>query len=415
MKILCVLGEHNYGDSSRGGCYEYVNFLPALRQIGHEILFFESYNRGVHRDFAELNRRLLEKVQIERPDVVLFVLMHYEIWLETLELIRAGSGAILMNWSTDDSWKYEQFSRFLAPQFHIYATTYPSAIAKATAGGHSNFVLTQWATNSSNPTPPMPGKECRYPVSFIGSAYGNRPRWIESLKRRGIDVTCFGYGWDNGTILSESIPFIIRNSCISLNFVESGIGINGFGFRRSRQVKARTFEVPGAGGFLLTGYTEGLEAFYQIEKEIEVFHNIGDLVEKIRHYTAHLEERDRIAMAGYFRTMNEHTYAIRFKELLGAAELLMRDRKNRCMPKNTEIAYLAIDFQKFTEIGKQHKVGVFLNALKWLLTCVCIILLGHKRGPRAARRLFFEISWRAVGRKTYAASGWPGRLFYRES
>ena len=44
MKILCVLGEHNYGDPGRGECYEYVNFLPALKSLGHEVVFFESFN-----------------------------------------------------------------------------------------------------------------------------------------------------------------------------------------------------------------------------------------------------------------------------------------------------------------------------------------------------------------------------------
>ena len=120
MKILCVLGQHNYGDPARGEGYEYTNFLPALRRLGHEVVFFESFSRDHYRDFADLNRQFLEAVQAEAPDVILCVLLSYEIWLETLELIRSGSNAILINWSTDDSWKYEQFSRFIAPPFHVF-------------------------------------------------------------------------------------------------------------------------------------------------------------------------------------------------------------------------------------------------------------------------------------------------------
>src|SRR5574340_921916 len=98
MKILCVLGKHNYGNPARGEGYEYVNFLPALRNLGHQVVFFESFARDAYRDFAELNRSLLETVESEKPDVVLCVLLGYEVWLETLQLIRAGSNAILINW-----------------------------------------------------------------------------------------------------------------------------------------------------------------------------------------------------------------------------------------------------------------------------------------------------------------------------
>ena len=183
MKILCVFGQHNYGDRSRGTGYEYTNFIPALRGLGHEIAFFECWDKTAYRDFTELNHRFLEVVETERPDVVFCVLMNYEIWLETLELARRGSQAAFIHWSTDDSWRYEQFSRFIAPAFDLYATTYHSALEKAKRDGYENFELTQWAANSDAMNEPMPADQCRYRVSFIGTAYGNRIRWIEKLRK----------------------------------------------------------------------------------------------------------------------------------------------------------------------------------------------------------------------------------------
>ena len=75
MHILCVFGEHAYGDSSRGEGYEYVNFPPALRRLGHRVSFFESFSREPYADFAELNRALLQRVEETVPDVVFCVLM----------------------------------------------------------------------------------------------------------------------------------------------------------------------------------------------------------------------------------------------------------------------------------------------------------------------------------------------------
>ena len=407
MKILCVLGEHNYGDPARGGCYEYVNFLPAISNLGHQLVFFESFNRNTYCDFADLNRKFLEKVQAEKPDIILCVLLGYEIWLETLQLVREGSNAVIINWSTDDSWKYEQFSRFVAPAFHLYATTYPDALAKSKRDGHNNFVLTQWAANSINLAEPLPASQCRYPVSFIGTAYGNRPQWIVALEERGLKVESFGHGWKNGPISAEDIPKIMRDSVVSLNFGDSGVVMHGIVPGRSRQIKARVFEVPGAGGFLMTEYAEGLDRFYRIGDEISAYDGIPDLAEKIRYFIEHPEERDRIAMAGYIRTRDEHTYEIRFGKLLDAAAM---QQKERIFDEQREI-----DFEEYTAFEKKHRSGSLLKLLKQLLLFPCVMIWGDRRGPRAARRFLFELSWRLVGKKTYTVTGWPGRLFYKES
>lgn len=406
MKILCVFGRYNYGDPARGEGYEYVNFLPEFRSLGHEVVFFESFSRNAYRDFADLNRQFLETVQAETPDVILCVLLGYEIWLETLELIRSGSNAILINWSTDDSWKYEQFSRFIAPAFHIYATTYPETLVKSRQEGHANFVLTQWAANSANLKEPLPAARCRYQVSFIGSAYGNRPKYISALEQIGINVECFGFGWKNGPISSADIPKIMRSSIISLNFGDSGMVMRGIVPGRSRQTKARIFEVPGAGGFLMTEYAAGLDSAYRIGEEIAVFDGVADLAEKIRYFSNHPDERDRIAMAGYLRTREEHTYEMRFSRLLDAAA-----QRKRMFPDRRH----KVDFEKYSAIEKKHRAGLWLILFRQVLLLPCVTIWGKEKGVRIARRLLFELGWRLVGRKVYFVTGWPGRLFYKES
>jgi spore maturation protein CgeB len=62
-----------------------------------------------------------------------------------------------------------------------------------------------------------------------------------------------------------------------------------------------------------------------------------------------------------------------------------------------------------------HRPTFGLRVLKAILVFPLSLLFGKRRGARAARRLLFELSWRVAGAKTYRASGWPGRLFYRES
>jgi len=407
MKILCVFGKHNYGDPGRGEGYEFTNFLPALRRLEHEIIFFESFSRAGYRSFSELNRAFLNAVDRNQPDVILCVLIHYELWLETLAIVREKTNCILINWATDDSWKYSQFSRFIAPSFHLYATTFAEAISKARRDGINNLFPTQWAANAATLCPPLPAASCRLPVSFVGSAYGSRPRLIGKLKQHGIDVACFGHGWPGGAVAADVIPKIIRESVISLNFSDSPLVINGWVPSRSRQIKARVFEVPGAGGFLLTENVAGLDNYYVPGAEIAAFDDAEDLVHKIRFYLEHPEMRDRVAIAGHNKTKTDHTYDMRFAEMLRAAANLSGNRS--ATPR------WRFDAGDFDAIAARHRCGWLLSCIRLMLTAVCAVIWGPRRGKRAARRIVFELSWRLAGKRTYTAAGWPGRMFFKES
>jgi len=414
MKILCVFGEHNYGNPERGTGYEYANFIPAMKRLGHEVVFFDSLNKSLYSDFADMNRKLLQRVAREKPDVIFFVLMTCEIWLETLQLIREGSEAALMHWNPDDSWKYEQSSRLIAPAFDVMVTTYASAIEKSRRDGLDNFMLSQWAANSDTMQEPLSAEHCRYPVSFVGTAYGNRIRWVEALQQQGVDVVCFGHGWPNGPVTADDIPRIIRESQLSLNFADSGMVVKGIRPSRSRQIKARVFEVPGAGGLLMSEPAEGLNQLYEPGEEIVIFESVDDLADKIKELLAHPERRDAMAQAAYQRTQREHCYEMRFQPLLQAASERAADRKLQS-PSWHGKASVGIDFDSFETFAARHRAGMPLRVSGNLLRAVCSLIWGAQRGPRAARRFVFELSWRLVGRKTYTARGWPGRLFYHES
>ena len=401
MKILCVFGEHAYGDTARGEGYEYVNFLPALRRLGHRVSFFESFSREPYADFAGLNRALLKKVEETSPDVVLCVLMQYEVWIETMRLIRK-SGSLLVNWSTDDSWKYPMFSRLIGTEWDLSVTTYPDAVRWYQRDGIGDVYLSQWAANVETLTQPLPATACRYPVSFVGAAYGNRPGMVDALRREGISVACFGHGWPAGPVEAKQISEIVRSSRISLNFSEGSQ--KGLGDTGGRQIKARVFEVPGYGGCLLTEQAPDLERYFQVGEEILTFEGRDELVGAVKSLLADADRRDAIARLGFERVSLEHTYDRRFDELLGALS-----RQSAQRPRTS------IDWSEFEAAARRHRFGPALKMLRTLIISCASLLWGRQRGPRAARRMVFELSWRLFGAHTYTAAGWPGRMFYRES
>ncbi|MES4784840.1 MAG: hypothetical protein C4294_02360 [Nitrospiraceae bacterium] len=80
-----------------------------------------------------------------------------------------------------------------------------------------------------------------------------------------------------------------------------------------KQVRLRDFEAPMSGAFYLVEYFEELAEFFEPGKEIVCFNDAGELVDKVRYYLAHENERERIRRAGVSRCRNEHTWHKRFE------------------------------------------------------------------------------------------------------
>ena len=406
MKILCVFGRHAYGDPARGEGYEHANFLPAFAALGHQVELFDSFDRSAYRDFADLNLRLIERIQAFQPDVIFCVLMGYEVWLETLDLMRSKTPAAVVNWGTDDSWKFRQFTRYLTEHVDLHVTTHARALAEAEKLGINNIVVSQWAAAASRLTEPLPSQACAYDVTFVGAAYGNRRAQVKEMARRGIDVTCFGHGWERGPVASHDVDWIYRSSRVSLNFADSGLQLSGIGLARSRQVKARTFEVPGAGGFLLTEESDSLAEYFRVGAEMITYRDNDELAEKIRYFLNHSDERDAIARAGHQRVRREHLYEARFAPILERAVKIAGERRKQPWVLNSDLLLTLVE---------KHRGGIALRRVLDALRATFGDLAHRRLFWRALRRLAYEISWRTCGDQTFRAAGLPGRFFYRES
>jgi spore maturation protein CgeB len=142
----------------------------------------------------------------------------------------------------------------------------------------------------------------------------------------GVPVRCFGNGWEAGRVGHEEMVRIFGASRINLNLGNSStptptlrmrLGALARGRRfdmrpRPPQIKGRTFEVPGSGGFLLADRVPHLERYFELGREIAVFSTVDELTGQAHHWLSHPEERAAVAEAGYRRVRAEHTYDHRF-------------------------------------------------------------------------------------------------------
>jgi len=104
------------------------------------------------------------------------------------------------------------------------------------------------------------------------------------------------------------MPYIFKCSKINLNITAKTI---------QSGLSQRIFDVLGAQGFLITNYQSEIPEYFEAGKDLVVYESEEDLLEKCRYYLEHEAERQEIALNGYRKVSQYHTYSIRMKEVLG--------------------------------------------------------------------------------------------------
>jgi spore maturation protein CgeB len=172
-------------------------------------------------------------------------------------------------------------------------------------------------------------------VALAGSSYYYRLRMIEGL--RGFDVKMWGDGaapWlDHPMLRFQQHRFVAEHEKAKA-FRAARIVLNTFTHKDTDSVNARLFEATGCGGFVLTEGRPAVGEFFEPGREVATFDSRADLVEKVRYYLAHPEEREAIAEAGCRRAHRDHTYEIRLHQFLR----IVSQRTGVCFPVSAEPA-----------------------------------------------------------------------------
>lgn len=314
---------HSYGDPKREYSYEYFNFYQSLKQIGHEVELFDYMGEIQSLGKEGMNQKLLARVKEWQPTITLFSLYTDQFEPAVVERLREHTKTLCF--FHDDTWRVE-YSRYWARYFDFFTTPDVYGEMKYREIGLPNAIYFPFGCNDQIFRKlDVPKK---YDVSFVGGRHPYREWLIERLRKAGFSVEVAGYRWPKGEIDQEGMVRLFNESRINLNLSNSASWdvrylasssrafINRLRSKKNiEQMKARMFEVSGCGAFQLSYFVEGLANCYDIEREIGVFADADDLIEKVRFYLAHTELRESIAAAGYERTLNEHTFSRRFNEV----------------------------------------------------------------------------------------------------
>ena len=304
--------------------------LQACEEIGNLSYFTQedgTYGqylpvKGFFGDSRQANGKRLWQLVSElgaknqAPNILIGQMWADKIDGSVLDKIRKQFGTVIVNICMDDRHAYWgklklgdlTGTKGLIPNIDLAATAAPECVDWYLKEGCPAIFFPE----ASDPKifHPMPNLPKIHDVCFVGKCYGIRKKIIMSLRKAGIRVTTYGYGWENGRIKLSEVPKLFAQSKIIL-----GIGAISH-CRDFFALKMRDFDGPMSGSLYLTQDNRDLHDLFEVGKEIAVYSSIDDCIEKVRYFLQHSEKREKIAQCGLERVRQEHTWKKRFKYLV---------------------------------------------------------------------------------------------------
>lgn len=321
-----------------------------LRRLGHEVLAVDELPapwsrmaltlpyRAFHRlggphDLAGVNRQLRAVDAGFAPHLV-WIEKGLTVEAETLRALRERwPQTVLLNYSGDDMFNPRNQSR----QWHaglrlydLYVTTKRHNVSELQEAGARDVFHVDKAFDPlvHRPMPVTPEVRTRLggDVGFIGWPEAERAASMLHLARRGVPVRIWG-PWrrslryhpdlrvEGRPLWSDDYASALSAFRINLCFLRK--------VNRDRHT-TRSVEIPACGAFMLAERTEEHLALFEEDREAVYFSSDDELLEKVRWYLAHEDERARIAEAGRQRCWTGgYTYERRLEQVL--AHLAARD------------------------------------------------------------------------------------------
>lgn len=281
-----------------------------------------------------LQRDIVRQVVATKPDVV-FVPLGSAIWESTLIALKQ-QGFKLAQWCGLPANTMLPRDRINLKHFDLLLVPANLSAGLRAAGARGAIIYTPIGIdpNIHRPVALTPAEQSRLgsDVCFIGglgSRYHQTRRvMVEYAIQNGIQLKVWGGTRDQyltspilnvwqGAIWGEEQVKALCASKIGLNFhVDHQPGELDHG------LNTRAFELPACRVFQLLQFVPSVTQFFDVNKEIVCFDNREEMLDKIRYYLAHPEERQRIAQAGYERVLKEHTWAARVRQMTQALQSL---------------------------------------------------------------------------------------------
>jgi spore maturation protein CgeB len=339
----------------------YNNLFLPLRDLGHEVISFD-YNLSdsykyldpenerdkefIRQNRPQLSEELLRQIKSlhrERP-IDVFFSYFYSAHAEP-SVIRdiRKLGIVTVNWYCNASYQFHLVKE-IAPAYDYCLVPEKFRLDDYRKIGASPL----YCQEAANPNIYKPYNiPITYNVTFVGQKYGNRPTYIRYLYNAGVDIRVWGPLWNqpmpqtpHWRRIARRIKYGLQGKAVPL---ASGLPVERSGeplsdteliqmYSRSKislgfstvaqlptpgrkpvkQVRLRDFEATMSGAFYMVEAFDELTEFFEPDREIVMFNDAEELLQKVKFYLTHDSVREKIRRAGLLRARKEHTWQNRF-------------------------------------------------------------------------------------------------------
>ena len=321
MKILYV-GQLSANDSA-------LYRLWALERLGHTVVPLNSYDyqpqsdllrKIVHRTqigawVRRLNHDVLGAAERERPEVF-WADKLLGLRPETLKRLRA-MGVATVSYMIDNAFGprrdpgWRLYMKDI-PYFDLHVVQRDSNVVDYRSRGARDVIKIQTAYEPTIHYPPAEGwsdAERTRDVSFIGTAYDDRPEFLTRLWREcGLSIAISGSSvWRERLDAEAAAALYTGSELYGAAYREavwqSKINLSFLTHSNHDEFAHKSFEIAACGGFLLAERSEGHAARFEEDREAVFFTGFEECVAKIRRYLPDEAARERIAAAGRERAV----------------------------------------------------------------------------------------------------------------
>ena len=301
--------------------------MGALERLGHTVTPLNSYDyqprsellrKVAHRAqmgpwVRRLNRDVLEAAERERPQVF-WADKLLGLWPGTLDKLRSAH-VVTVSYMIDNAFGprrdpgWRLYMKDI-PHFDLHVVQRDSNLTDYRQRGARDVIKIQTAYEPTIHFPPPEGwndAERTRDVSFIGTAYDDRPEFLTRLWREcGLRVAVSGSAvWRERLDADAAAAIYTGSELYGAAYREaiwrSKINLSFLTHSNQDEFAHKSFEIAACGGFLLAERSEGHAARFEEDEEAVFFSDFDECAAKIQRYLPDEAARARIAAAGRVR------------------------------------------------------------------------------------------------------------------
>jgi len=286
----------------------------ALAALGCELRRCEERRRGWNAILRRsLATRLAALLRDQRADVVL-VFKGASLAPADVGELRGRFGGRWVNWFPDDPHQLDLSTR-LAPAYDCFFTHDSSSLARHRAAGARPHYLAFGCDPEYLQVPPPGRRDAHWtaPLGFVGSRDDVREPVLQALA--GAGLVAWGPGWPRGPLYGADFVRALAGARVGVN-VHQQFGERGDPARYGTGANMRVFELAAVGTPQLSDAKADIARHFTPDREIVLYRNVAELVDRARALLADDARRRQLAAAARERALREHTWRHRLEELL---------------------------------------------------------------------------------------------------